>query len=240
MKPILPPIKAENPDSGTIPDIKSEPHDNDQAKVCLCVSLPINMLKTHILEERGHEIIKILSDSDDMGTSDGLSGTMELGRKMSHVKPEPELHREVSILAGMSSDGEVDREKDCNETETEFDASRFVEPSHTDWQDPDVTSFVMNGELKVTTSVTIDRIEYLTTIPSLWPIPRIPTAFVLDLCDLKFLIFNKKRKLLTPDALIKNKVHVVRVHLSIKQLILMLFLHSRTRIHGQEEQDLWI
>ena len=69
------------------------------------------MLKTCILEERGHEIIEILSDSDEgdyMGTGDGLSGTMELGRKTSHVKPEPELHREVSILAGMSSDGEVD------------------------------------------------------------------------------------------------------------------------------------
>ena len=67
----------------------------------------------------------------------------------------------------------------------------------------------MNGELKVTTSLTVDQIEYLTTIPLLWPIPQIPTAFVLDLRDLKFLIFNKKGKLLTPDALIKNKVHVV-------------------------------
>ena len=165
---------------------------------------------------------------------------MEFGRKMSHVKLEPELHREVSILAGTSSGGEVDREKDCDETETEFDASRFVESSHTDWQDPDVTSFVMNGELKVTTPVTVDRIEYLTTISSLWPNPQIPTAFVLDLRDPKFLIFDKKGKLLTPDVLIKNKVHVVRVHLSIKRLILMLFLHSRTRIHGWEEQDLRI
>ena len=159
MKPILPPVKAENLDSGSIPDIKCEPCDNDQAEACLCVSLPINMLKTRIFEERAHEIIEILSDSNEgdyMGTGDGLSGTMELGRKTSRVKPEPELHGEVSILTGMSSDGKVDREKDCDETETEFDASRFVEPSHTDWQDSDVTSFVMNGELKVMTSVTVD------------------------------------------------------------------------------------
>jgi hypothetical protein len=169
------------------------------------------------LEESGHEIIEILSDSDEgdyMG--DRLSRTMELGRRTSRVKPEPELHREVGTLAGMSSDGEVDREKPSrDETETESDASRFIEPSHTDWQDSDVTSLVIDGNLKVTTSVTVDRIEYLTTIPSLWPIPRIPTAFVLDLRDPKFLIFDKKGKLLTPDALIKNKVHIV--HLSIKR-----------------------
>ena len=109
MKSILPPIKAENPDSGSILEIKSELHDDDQVEMCLRIFLPVNTLKTHILEESSHEIIEILSDLDEgdyMG--DRLSGMMELGRMTSHVKPEPELHREVSNLAGMSFDGDVD------------------------------------------------------------------------------------------------------------------------------------
>ena len=61
---------------------------------------------------------------------------------------------------------------------------------------------------------------------------------MLDLCDSKFLIFDKKGKLLTPDALIKNKVNIG--HLSIKPLMVTLFLHPRTRIRGWEEQDLQI
>jgi hypothetical protein len=70
-------VKAENLDSGSILDIKNEPCDDDQAEARLRVSLPVNMLKTRILKESGHEIMEILSDSDEgdhMG--DRLSGTM--------------------------------------------------------------------------------------------------------------------------------------------------------------------
>ena len=70
-----------------------------------------------------------------------------------------------------------------------------------------MSSRVSIGELQVTAEVIVQRVEYLTDLPSLYPIPETPTAFVVDLQDPKFNIF-KKGALCTPDALIKNKVRV--------------------------------
>lgn len=81
--------------------------------------------------------------------------------------------------------------------------------SSTDWQDPDVVSYVVyDGEpISITTKVKIRRIELLFVIPSRWPI--IPdTAFLIDARDPRLLGLHRKNseKPLTADALIKNKV----------------------------------
>jgi len=231
---ISPPIKAENSDLGNISAIKSK-LCNDDPEVHSRMSLLGNMPKTWVLEECGHKIIEILSDSDGEGDYMGnrLSLMVGLGGRISYVMPEP--CNEVGAPAG----GELsDNKPNYDKVATEFDLSCFVKLSDTDWQDPNITSLVINGKVRIRSSVTVDRIEYLIVIPSLWPIPQISTAFVLDLYDLKFLIFDKKGKLLTPDALIKNKVNIG--HLSIKPLMVTLFLHPRNRIHGWEEQDLQI
>ena len=206
---ISPPVKAENSDSGNVSGIKSELRDDDpeaRSRMTLLGNVP----KTRVLEECGHEIIEILSDSDGEGDymGNGLSLMVGLGGRINYVKPEP--RNEVGAPAG----GELsDNEPNSDKAATEFDPSCFVKPSDTDWQDSNITSLVIDGKVRITSSVTVDQIEYLTVIPSLWPIPRISTAFVLDLCDSKFLIFDKKGKLLTPDALIKNKVNIGHVSL---------------------------
>ncbi|KAF7353417.1 hypothetical protein MSAN_01530800 [Mycena sanguinolenta] len=91
------------------------------------------------------------------------------------------------------------------------DRERFFAPSpelpksDTRWLDDQLSSRVHIGKFKVTAEVTVDRVEYLTELPSLYPIPETPTAFVIDLQDAKFDIMKKKGDLCTPDALIKNK-----------------------------------
>jgi hypothetical protein len=60
----------------------------------------------------------------------------------------------------------------------------------------------------------VDQVEYLTDILSVWPIPKLPTAFILDLLqdNRKYLLHKKSgsidawtQTLAMPDFLIKNK-----------------------------------
>jgi hypothetical protein len=74
------------------------------------------------------------------------------------------------------------------------------------WQDANINSRVRIGEFRVTKEVTVECIEYLDELPSLLPIPSVPTAFVINLQDRKFAITDSKGNLRTVDALIKNKV----------------------------------
>ncbi|KAJ7823708.1 hypothetical protein B0H14DRAFT_2597735 [Mycena olivaceomarginata] len=64
------------------------------------------------------------------------------------------------------------------------------------------SSRVCIGEFQVTAEATVERVEYLTELPPLYPIPETPTAFVIDLQDPKFNI-TKNGTMCTVDALIK-------------------------------------
>ena len=149
---ISPLVKAENSDSGNVSGIKSEPCDDDP-EVHSRMSLPGNVPKTQVLEECGHKIIEISSDSDGekdyMGN--GLSLMVGLGGRISYVKPEP--CNKVGAPAG----GELsDNKPNSYKAATEFDLSCFVKPSDADWWDPDITSLIINGKVRITFSVTVD------------------------------------------------------------------------------------
>ncbi|KII84400.1 hypothetical protein PLICRDRAFT_32429 [Plicaturopsis crispa FD-325 SS-3] len=76
----------------------------------------------------------------------------------------------------------------------------------TNWHDPVIQSTVVVGYAKVTRQVHVDRVEYLNELPSYWPVPRVPTAFILDLSDPKFAVeVNDSEEICTPDWLVKNK-----------------------------------
>ena len=62
-----------------------------------------------------------------------------------------------------------------------FEPSMFMKESGTIWTDSDVTSLAVEGVFQVTKELQVDRVEYLSDIPSVWPIPKLPTAFILDL-----------------------------------------------------------
>ncbi|KAJ7669620.1 hypothetical protein B0H14DRAFT_3178725, partial [Mycena olivaceomarginata] len=61
-----------------------------------------------------------------------------------------------------------------------------LEVSDTLWADPEILSFVRIGDLRVTTEVTVQRMEYLTEFASLYPIPDVATAFVIYAEDPRF------------------------------------------------------
>ncbi|KAJ7210287.1 hypothetical protein C8J57DRAFT_1257203 [Mycena rebaudengoi] len=65
-------------------------------------------------------------------------------------------------------------------------------PSDTVWLDPHITSM---------------RIEYLSEIPTNWPVPRpdVPTAFVVDLSAKKFELYDDDGKLIPVDCLVRRQ-----------------------------------
>jgi hypothetical protein len=89
-----------------------------------------------------------------------------------------------------------------------FDRGSFIQESGTVWTDSDITSFVIEGDLQVTAELWVKRVEYLSEIPYIFPIPKVATAFIVDLQDEKFLVPKSESDstLRKPDALIKSKV----------------------------------
>lgn len=89
-----------------------------------------------------------------------------------------------------------------------IDPAAFVDVSETIWHDSNgLTSRIIKKKLQITSNVEVDKLEYLSELPSMYPIPRDRTAYLVDLRDPKFMIYDTKGKLYTPDALMKDKVH---------------------------------
>ncbi|KAJ7738534.1 hypothetical protein DFH07DRAFT_984374 [Mycena maculata] len=81
-----------------------------------------------------------------------------------------------------------------------------LQKSDTAWLDQGLPSRVRLGPFRVTSNVTVQRVEYLTELASVYPTLETPMTLVVDLCDPKFDIENKDGDWYTMDTLIKNKV----------------------------------
>ncbi|KAJ7698207.1 hypothetical protein B0H16DRAFT_1903439 [Mycena metata] len=153
------------------------------------------VVKTRIRTEGTREVVEILSDSDEASDSEDFE-VRGHGPRVSSPLPPSDIPTEssdmVSDLDAESSSDELDIEPELMQSETR-------------WLDPEISSRVRVGEFRVTMDVTVQRVEYLTGFPSLYPIPSTPTAFVIDAQDPRFDITKKGGGLHTVDALIKNK-----------------------------------
>ncbi|KAJ6550859.1 hypothetical protein DFH09DRAFT_1281238 [Mycena vulgaris] len=78
-----------------------------------------------------------------------------------------------------------------------------LQKSDTQWLDPHISSHVLIRPFLVTKNITVNCVEYLKQLPSIIPIPEVPTVFFIDLDHLKFAIIDNKGKLHSADALIK-------------------------------------
>jgi len=140
---------------------------------------------------------------------------------------------EMELDKGMSSDTavgdvfelEMDSEDDedprsflldekMSDCSSHLDSDSESESSSTTRLDEDISSMVKCGPFQVTRQCTVDYIEYLSALPTYWPVPRDKRAYLIDLSDPKYNIKDKNGKLLPVDALIKNSVRisVLRFH----------------------------
>jgi hypothetical protein len=162
---------------------------------------------TSIVKTTSHEVIEI-SDSEDEQPArpkeEELSTTFIAWTK--GRKKEKERGIENSEMGGNEQISSL----------FPFGPSTFTKASGMIWTDSDVTSLAVEGAFQVTKELQVDRVEYLTNIPSVWPIPKLPTAFILDLRDDRKYLLHKKpgsintrtQTLATPDFLIKNKASI--------------------------------
>jgi hypothetical protein len=108
---------------------------------------------------------------------------------------------------GNASDSgdEADSDHD-DKLEDGGDYTAKLRDSDTIWQDPDIKSRVLTGKFRITKILTVDRIEYLNDLPSIWPVSQIPTAYVVDLDTRHGDIDPESGRPDTLDFLIRNHV----------------------------------
>ncbi|KAJ7870040.1 hypothetical protein B0H14DRAFT_3132169 [Mycena olivaceomarginata] len=145
-----------------------------------------NTVKTRVVKESGIEVLEILTDSES-------DEPQHRGTGSSEGFPDPGPSSPLPLS---------DFESESTRTDTDFNLSSDgleAEPelpeSDIPWLDKDVSSRV--------------QLEYVFGLPSIYPIPTAPTAFLIDLSDSRFAIVSKRTgNLFTMDALIKNKVSI--------------------------------
>ena len=159
--------------------------------------------------ENGHETIELLDSDDEMEltevdtfedkgmSSDGVTMVGDFDIEMDSDGDNEEPHLFHGSDREKSDTASSDSETDCDNLE-----------ASTNWLDENITSTVKQGPIKITRQCTVDAVEYISDLPSYWPVPRNKRAYVVDLSDTKFEVYDKNNRLLTVDALIKNAVSI--------------------------------
>ena len=175
--------------------VKSEP-------VLVNVDPPNSTYRSTVTED-GREVLELFSSDDEMEID----------------IPEVEFDKGMSsdTAVGDDFDLEMDSEDDedpnlvlhdetMSDSASDLDSDSELKASSTTWLDKDISSMVKRGPFQVTRQCTVDVIEYLSALPTYWPVPRDNRAYLIDLSDPKYDIKDKNGKLLPVDALIKNSV----------------------------------
>ncbi|KAJ7785060.1 hypothetical protein DFH07DRAFT_1054504 [Mycena maculata] len=173
-------------------------------------------IRLRTLNEGGVEVFELLSDSepepsDHNSDLEVLTALQPTSRSSSAIPDHSDAHadeqfdptpsKEPSALSNaVSISNEQDHDGDFKKC---YDPPKLTE-SHTLWQD-DLTSFWRVGKYRLTQKVTVDCVEYLSIPASIYPIPREPTAFVVDLSDEKYNLEDPTtHELYTIDHIIRN------------------------------------
>ncbi|KAJ6530760.1 hypothetical protein B0H19DRAFT_1328025 [Mycena capillaripes] len=169
----------------------------------------VDPVRTRTLREGDRDIVEILSDSDEDGADDSdfeVSQALIRGASRSSSVPAPadidadyfQVALSASVRASIDMDANLFSDSDSE------DAAPGLQESDTLWQDPNIKSHVFIGEFQVTTHVTVQRVEYIREFPSIWPILRTPTAFVISPGSEYDLVDPETDLVYTLDRLIKN------------------------------------
>ncbi|KAJ6456874.1 hypothetical protein C8R45DRAFT_1184944 [Mycena sanguinolenta] len=180
--------------------------ESDALNALLRPSFLVPEVKVRTWMEEGKDFIEILSDSEDAPDNPDVRQSSPF--LPSDVSSSSTWDTAADAASSASDDiCQNDSGSAAADDKSSSEASHHqdrLQESDLKWLDRNLSSRVSIGELQVTAELIVQRVEYLTDLPSLYPIPETPTAFVVDLQDPKFNIL-KKGALCTPDALIKNK-----------------------------------
>ncbi|KAJ7431585.1 hypothetical protein B0H11DRAFT_1941460 [Mycena galericulata] len=166
-------------------------------------------IKMRTLTEGGREVIEVLSDSDsDAADSDSDLEVMEVLQttsRSSSTIPTPCDAGDVNVNGSEFEDPGEDSGAPPSPTDLdELNEDSDLAESDTFWPD-EAKSFVIIGKFRPTQKVTVDRMEYRDGPASIYPIPRVRTAFVIDLSHRDYMLQDPgTSELYTLDTIIRN------------------------------------
>ncbi|KJA15424.1 hypothetical protein HYPSUDRAFT_80527 [Hypholoma sublateritium FD-334 SS-4] len=171
------------------PLVKLEPRDY-QSSVPASADTKVKSEPTeprihHAAQQPQHEVIEIFDSDEELAFQGEANGK----------RREKEGYREPQRQSSPPPDLYT----------LPFNPLEFDTISDTAWEDSEVTSYVIEKTFAVAKGFLVERVEYLNQLPALWPIPEQPTAFILDLRDPKYNLYDKDGDLYRVDALVKNK-----------------------------------
>jgi hypothetical protein len=190
--PLIPPATRQNDIYHAQTRVKQEVFDSKTT--IKSEDTPLNLtvpsarpVKTRLFTQGDQEVIKILSSDEEMDDTvddDVLDMISEAERDSSY---------EAMSEGDLEDDGRLESE---------------IMSIPTDWNDPSTKSHVIyeGKPTDVTLHLKVEHVELLESVPSLWPVPRVPTAYIVDLRHGNF-DFQENGKVITIDGLIKNKVY---------------------------------
>jgi len=189
--PLIPPVTRQNDIYHAQTHIKQEIFDSKTTikseDTLSNLTVPsAKLVKTRSFTQGDQEVIEILSSDEEM--DDAVDDNV--------LDMISEAERDSSYEA--MSEGDL-------EDDGSFESE--IKSIPTDWNDPSTESHVIyeGKPTDVTLHLKVKHVELLKSIPSLWPVPQVPTAYIVDLQHGNF-NFQENGKILTIDGLIKNKV----------------------------------
>ncbi|KAJ7805829.1 hypothetical protein B0H14DRAFT_3770242 [Mycena olivaceomarginata] len=185
-------IKVEAP----VISVKVEP-PNDGSP-----SIPVP-IKIRTLTEGGHEVLELYSDSE---SEEGVCSNPKPAVASRPISVASRLPFDLSnpIVPAAPNVNDCDGSKSEDELVSDSEDEPVAIVSDTYWPD-NITSFVRIGNFSITQKVKVERIEYLSALPSIFPVFRMPTAIVIDLSDPKFEIVDPKTgNLKTLDSMVRD------------------------------------
>ncbi|KAJ7717658.1 hypothetical protein B0H16DRAFT_1897881 [Mycena metata] len=161
---------------------------------------PAVPFRTRNLVEGGTDIIEILSSDDEMEVETSPHAALA-----SSDPPEPSSGPSALASSSPAPFDSSDPPQHLELSDDEPEGSAPMALSETEWYNPDIISCVIIGPAEIDRQNKVGRVEYLTEIPSYFPVFREPTAIVIDMRHKKFNFYDTDGVLLEPDTLILDQ-----------------------------------
>ncbi|KAF8986525.1 hypothetical protein BDQ17DRAFT_1548458 [Cyathus striatus] len=151
--------------------------------------------RTHIVQENGQEVVEIYSSCDE---------------EAENSDPASESENSENSHMDLDSDCESSEDRHMDLDATDNSQVYTDEYSSHSSEDNDVKTIKLEYNegkpISITKQAKVEVVEYLRGIPTAWPVPECPTAYVLDLTDERYNLQDKVGQQYSADTLIKNKM----------------------------------
>ncbi|KAF9013084.1 hypothetical protein BDQ17DRAFT_1419266 [Cyathus striatus] len=199
--------------------VKLEPVHHDFIDLSGSSPPPDESVHTGLAQKGPQEVIEISDSSEDSKELGAESnGDEDLERNVDAESDDFNLglgatsdFDELKMEASSDFEGplKLDVTSDIDYYSSDGDSMNSILRTETVWLDEDVETIeveqLKTGHISVTKRVKVRTVEYVEAVPTAWPIPYEPTAYVLDLSDLKYNLTDKNGRVLSVDAIIKDK-----------------------------------